>query len=94
MIFLQRNPKAIATTIYNIEIDAAAALGCNFDPSTAEKPLNVPATISAKAAITNNVNNQQNKKNNFLPVFPIYSSIIPPIDFPLDLTDAYNAPKS
>ena len=30
--------------------------------------------------MTNNVNNQQNKKNNFLPVFPIYISISWPIE--------------
>ena len=83
--FFKKKPKAIATTIYNIEIDAAAAFGCNLEPSTAEKPLNVPATISAKAAITKSVNNQQ---NNFFPVLPIYSSMIPPIDLPFDFTDA------
>ena len=37
---------------------------------------------------------QQNKKNNFLPLRPIYFSIICPIDFPSVLTEAYSAPKS
>ena len=63
------------------------------EPSFAN-PLKVLATMSEKAAITNNVNIQANKKKNFLPVFPIYCSISPPIDLPSFLTDAYNDPKS
>ena len=56
--------------------------------------LNVPATISANAAITIKVNNQQNARNNFLPSLPIYFSIKSPIDLPSFFTLAYNAPKS
>ena len=52
------------------------------------------ATISEKAAITSKVNIQANKKKNFLPAFPMYCSIKPPIDLPSFLTDAYKAAKS
>lgn len=92
-LYLINKPKAIATTINNIEIDAAAAFGVFNEPSEL-MPLNVVATISAKATITSNEKIQANKKNNFLPALPIYCSIIAPIDFPWLFTDAYNAPKS
>ena len=39
-------------------------------------PLKVPATISVKAAITSKVNNQENRRNNFLPVLPMYFSCL------------------
>lgn len=77
----KRIQKQLPQRYITLKIDAAAALGCNFEPSTAEKPLNVPATISAKAAITNNVNNQQNKKNNFLPVFQYILQLFHPLTF-------------
>ena len=63
-----------------MEIDAAEPLATALAPVCALNPLNVPLTISANAAITINENNQQNKKNNFLPVLPMLSSTILPID--------------
>ena len=88
----------IATPINNIDIVAAAASAYTLVVSpvvaSALKPTNVPATISVNAAITRSVNNQQNNINNFLPVLPIYFSIIIPIDLPSFLTEAYKAPKS
>ena len=83
-------PKTIATTINNMEMEAAAEAAYAFEVPVIPSPLptNVPATMSVKAAITNKVNNQQNSMNNFLPVLPMYFSIIIPIDFPSFLTDA------
>ena len=78
-LYLINKPKAIATTINNIEIDAAAAFGVFNEPSEL-MPLNVVATISAKAAITSNEKIQANKKNNFLPALPIYCSITAPFN--------------
>lgn len=46
-----------------MDIEAAAAFGVINAPSLLN-PLKVFATISAKAAITNKVNNQQNNKIN------------------------------
>ena len=71
----------------------AAADNCDC-PSTTVYALNVPATISANAAITINVNNQQNSKKILRPNLPMYFSIIIPMDFPSFLTEAYKAPKS
>ena len=88
-----KSPNTIATTINNIDIDAAAAFGAFCVPS-ALNPLNVLATISANAAITKSEKIHANKKNNFLPALPIYFSIIAPMDFPSFFTDAYSAPKS
>ena len=51
-------------------IELAAPLGNDCAPA-ALYPFNDPATMSANAAITNKVNNQQNKKNNLRPVLPI-----------------------
>ena len=50
--------------------------------------------MSVKAAITSRVKSQQNSMKSFLPVLPMYFSIIIPIDLPSFLTEAYKAPKS
>ena len=63
-------------------------------PSTVSYALNVPATMSANAAVTIKVKSQQNRRNSFLPVLPMYCSIRSPIDLPSFLTLAYRAPKS
>ena len=81
------NPKTTAPKINNMEIEAAAAFGELLAPVTVN-PLNVPATISVKAAITSKVNNQENRRNNFLPVLPMYFSIRTPMDFPSFFTEA------
>ena len=72
LIFVLRKnrPKAMATNTYRIEMLAADALGCSASPDS-EKPLKVPATMSANAAMTSKVNSQLNRKNSFLPVWPI-----------------------
>ena len=57
----------MATNTYRIEMLAADALGCSASPDS-EKPLKVPATMSANAAMTSKVNSQLNRKNSFLPV--------------------------
>ena len=44
--------------------------------------LNVPATISANAAITRSVNSQQKSRKIFRPNLPMYFSITIPMDFP------------
>ena len=72
----------------------AASESCVTPSSVTVYALKVPATISANAAITSRVNSQQNKRNSFRPVFPIYFSIKSPMDFPSFLTLAYKAPKS
>ena len=77
------NPKTTAPKINNIEIEAAAAFGELLAPVTVN-----PATISVKAAITSKVNNQENRRNNFLPVLPMYFSIRTPMDFPSFFTEA------
>ena len=87
----RNKPNTIAAKIYIIDIDAAEAPGIFCEPSLL-KPLNVPARINA--AMTNKVNSQQNSRNNFLPVLPIYRSMMRPIDLPSFLTDAYSAVKS
>ena len=86
----------MATTINNIEIEAAAesAYAVVSLMSATPLPTKVPATISVKAAITRRVKSQQKSINNFLPVLPIYFSMIIPMDFPSFLTEAYKAPKS
>ena len=63
-------------------------------PSTVSYALNVPATMSANAAVTIKVKSQQNRRNSFLPVLPMYCSINIPMDFPSFFTLAYSAPKS
>ena len=81
-----------------MEILPAAPLTVDFviSPVAASvtKPLKVPETISANAAVTIRVNNQQNSKKSFLPVLPMYCSINIPMDFPSFFTLAYSAPKS
>ena len=71
-----------------------AAADSSVTPSFTVYALNVPATMSANAAITIGVNSQQNNKNSLRPVFPMYFSIRSPMDFPSFLTLAYRAPKS
>ena len=78
----------------NMEMDAALPLAYVTLASSSPVPTKVPATISVNAAMTNRVNSQQNSMNNFLPVLPMYFSMIIPMDFPSFLTDAYNEPKS
>ena len=56
--------------------------------------MNVPATISAKAAMTIRQNSQQNSRNSFRPSLPMYFSMSIPMDLPSFLTEAYSAPKS
>jgi len=87
-------PSATASTIKIIDVMATEPLAATFAPVSMLNPLNVPATTSAKAAITRIQNNQQKAKNNFLPTLPMYSSIIKPIVLPLFLTDAYIEAKS
>ena len=67
---LMKTPNTIATKIYIIEIDAADAPGTFWLPSFVN-PLNVPARMSANAAMTSNVKSQQKSRNNFRPVLPI-----------------------
>ena len=92
--FFWIRPKITATRINNMEMDAALPLAYATPASSSPVPTKVPATISVKAAITNRVNSQQNSMNNFLPVLPMYFSMIIPIDFPSFFTEAYRAPKS
>ena len=61
---------------------------------SASKALKVPATMSAKAAMTMPQNSQQNSRNSLRPVLPMYFSISRPMDLPSFLTEAYSAPKS
>ena len=61
---------------------------------SAPKALKVPATISAKAAITSRVNSQQNSRKSLRPSLPMYFSISRPMDLPSFFTLAYSAPKS
>ena len=64
LIFVLRKnrPKAMATNTYRIEMLAADALGCTCASPDSEKPLKVPATMSANAAMTSKVNSQLNRK--------------------------------
>ena len=62
-------PKSTAKTINNIE--EVAALGIL---------VNVSAIIIAKTAITRIIVPHANKRKSFLPLIPIYDSIIYPID--------------
>ena len=90
-------PSATASKINSTEVvatDPFAATLVTAPDASAEKPLNVPATTSANAAITKIQNSQQKIENNFFPNFPIYSSIIYPIVRPLFFTEAYIAAKS
>ena len=96
-VYLRKNPSATASNINNMEVVATAPFAATFVTAPASfvaNPLKVPATTSAKAATTRIQNNQQNNKNSFFPVLPIYSSIIKPIVRPLFFTDAYIDAKS
>lgn len=44
--------------------------------------------------MTRSVNSQQNREKKRLPFWPMYFSMIIPMDFPSFLTEAYRAPKS
>ena len=95
--YFKINPRATASKIKIMDVVATAPFAATLvivPASSATNPLNVPATTSAKAATTRIQNNQQNNKNSFFPVLPIYSSIIKPIVRPLFFTDAYIAAKS
>ena len=95
--YFKINPRATASKIKSMDVVATApfaAILVTVPASSATNPLNVPATTSAKAATTRIQNNQQNNKNSFFPVLPIYSSIIKPIVRPLFFTDAYIDAKS
>ena len=85
--FLMNRPKAMATKMNNMEMEAAAALGRTMEPSLA-KPLNVVATISPKAAMTSRLKTQQKSRNRRRPVVPIYFSMRTPIDLPSFFMDA------
>ena len=79
LVYFKNIPSPTASKINNIEVVATAPLATTFVTSPASfvaNPLNVPATTSANAATTRIQNNQQNNRNNFLPNFPIYSSMI------------------
>ena len=79
LVYFKNIPRPTASKINNIEVVATAPLATTFVTSPASfaaNPLNVPATTSANAATTRIQNNQQNNRNNFLPNFPIYSSMI------------------
>ena len=73
-------PRPTASSINSIEVVAtepfAAILETTVPVSSVAKPLNVPATTSANAAMTRIQNNQTNSRNNFLPSLPIYSSMM------------------
>ena len=78
--FFWISPNITANTINIIEMVPA-------QPFTVYA-LNVPATISANAAITSKVNSQQNKRKSLRPVLPMYFSISTPMDLPSFLTEA------
>ena len=65
----------------------AASASC-VTPSTTVYALNVPATMSANAAMTMPQKSQQKRRNSFLPSFPMYFSISMPMDLPSFLTEA------
>ena len=78
-VYLRKNPSATASRINSMEVVATAPFAATFVSSPASfatNPLKVPATTSANAATTRMQNSQQNKRNNFFPNLPIYSSII------------------
>ena len=90
-VYFRKNPSPTASTMNNMEVVATAPFATTFVTSPVvpvAKPLKVPATTSANAATTRIQNNQQNKRNNFFPSFPIYASMIYPIVRPLFFTDA------
>ena len=96
-VYLRKNPSATASNINNMEVVATAPFAATFVTAPASfvaNPLKVPATTSANAATTRMQNSQQNKRNNFFPSFPMYSSMIYPIVRPLFFTDAYMDAKS
>ena len=81
----------MATKMKSIEMVAAAApLKLSAaDPSAAlVNPLKVLDTMDVNAAITSRVKSQQNSEKKRLPAFPIYFSMIIPMDFPSFFTDA------
>ena len=89
-------PKTMANPMNRMEMVPAAPLvlaAATMTPS-ASKALKVPATMSAKAAMTSSVNSQQNSRNTLRPNLPMYFSISRPMDLPSFLTLAYSAPKS
>ena len=94
--FFCSRPKIIAKTMKSSEMVPAAPLDCAASTTapSAPKALKVPATISAKAAMTSRVNSQQKSKKSLRPSLPMYFSISRPIDLPSFLTLAYSAPKS
>ena len=73
--YFKKNPRPTANTINNTDVVATCALNITFSPLSLT-PANVLATISAKAATTRMENNQVNNRNNFLPNFPMYNSIM------------------
>ena len=96
-VYLRKNPSATASRINSMEVVATAPFAATFvtaPVSLVANPLKVPATTSANAATTRIQNSQQNRRNNFFPNLPIYSSIIYPIVRPLFFTDAYMEAKS
>ena len=97
LVYFRKNPSPTASIMNNMEVVATAPFAATFVTSPASfaaNPLKVPATTSANAATTRIQNNQQNKRNNFFPNFPIYASMIYPIVRPLFFTDAYMEAKS
>ena len=91
--FFWISPNITANTINIIEMVPAqpfvfAASESTETPSFTVYALNVPATISANAAITSKVNSQQNKRKSLRPVLPMYFSISTPMDLPSFLTEA------
>ena len=91
-------PKNTANRTNSREIVPAAPLEAAVSARTVgsaeEKALKVPATISAKAAMTRSVNSQQNSRNSLRPKRPMYFSMMRPMDLPSFFTLAYSAPKS
>ena len=81
-VYLRKNPSTTASNMNNMEVVATAPFAATFVTTPASlvaNPLKVPATTSANAATTRIQNSQQNRRNNFFPNLPIYSSMIYPI---------------
>ena len=94
--FFWIRPKMTANTMNMMETMPAEPLvkAASTCAPSASKALKVPATMSAKAAMTMPQNSQQNSRNSLRPVLPMYFSISRPMDLPSFLTEAYSAPKS
>ena len=97
--FFWIRPNTTANAMKSSEIHPAAPFALALSardttPSVSTYALNVPATMSANAAITISVNSQQKPRNRRRPVLPMYFSIRSPMDLPSFLTLAYSAPKS